>query len=216
MFGKHHCTGGQGGVVYTRDEDLYWRARRFADRGKPFNTDAPGNVVAGLNCNLTDLAAAIGSVQLRKLPGIVARRRDVGEAVKEALRDNPIVSVGWQVPETECVYWFLRIRLEAGRVTVDKERFCAALAAEGLAVTPSYDAISCDRPWFRDRAVFGRSGFPWTAAEYEGPREPEPDIANARKAVAGHFNVALHENYTERDTRDIIDALAKVADAYAK
>ena len=35
MSGKHHATGAQGGVVWTRDEDLYWEARRFADRGKP-------------------------------------------------------------------------------------------------------------------------------------------------------------------------------------
>lgn len=28
MFGKHHCTGGQGGLVYTRDERLYYEARR--------------------------------------------------------------------------------------------------------------------------------------------------------------------------------------------
>lgn len=35
MSGKHHATGAQGGVVYTKDEALYWEAKRFADRGKP-------------------------------------------------------------------------------------------------------------------------------------------------------------------------------------
>jgi len=76
MFGKHHCTGGQGGAVYTTDEDLYWRAKRFADRGKPFNLETASNMTAGLNCKLNELAAAIGSVQLNKLPGapLVLRR----------------------------------------------------------------------------------------------------------------------------------------------
>ena len=32
MSGKHHATGGQGGVVYTLDEKLAWQGRRFADR----------------------------------------------------------------------------------------------------------------------------------------------------------------------------------------
>jgi dTDP-4-amino-4,6-dideoxygalactose transaminase len=36
MYGKHVCTGGQGGVVYTQDERLHWQGRQSADRGKPF------------------------------------------------------------------------------------------------------------------------------------------------------------------------------------
>jgi len=51
MSGKHHATGAQGGVVFTHDEDLYWEAKRFADRGKPFNTDSGSNVRMGLNLN---------------------------------------------------------------------------------------------------------------------------------------------------------------------
>jgi len=30
--------------VVTNDEELYWNAKRFADRAKPFNSDAPGNM----------------------------------------------------------------------------------------------------------------------------------------------------------------------------
>jgi len=37
MSGKHMTSGGQGGMVITNDEELYWNAKRFADRGKPFN-----------------------------------------------------------------------------------------------------------------------------------------------------------------------------------
>ncbi len=56
MFSKHHCTGGQGGVVYTRDEALYWNARRFADRGKPFNLEdrrkmwSPASIAISTTC----------------------------------------------------------------------------------------------------------------------------------------------------------------------
>ena len=64
MYGKHHCTGGQVGIVYTQDEQLHQNARRSADRGKPFNANAPANVVAGPNCNLNELSTAIDSAQL--------------------------------------------------------------------------------------------------------------------------------------------------------
>ena len=215
MFGKHHCTGGQGGVVYTADEALYWRAKRFADRGKPFNLEGENdNVVAGLNCNLNDLSAAIGSVQLKKLPGIIERRRGVGEAIKERLAGPGPVSVGWQVPETECVYWFLRMRLDVDAVRVDKAKFCEALAAEGLPVTPSYRAIPCERPWFKNKAVFGASGFPWTCSDYTGPRNPEFKIDNAVGVTDTHFNIAVHERYGRREIDDIVAAIEKVGAAY--
>src|SRR5699024_4098238 len=76
MFGKHHSTGGQGGVVFTKDEALYKRARQASDRGKPFGLPAGAtNPIASLNFNLNDLAATIGREQLKKLPGLVERRR---------------------------------------------------------------------------------------------------------------------------------------------
>src|SRR5205807_2154225 len=64
MSGQHHATGGQGGVVFTRREEVYWEARRVSDRGKPFGLEGvKGNVIASLNLNLNDLAATIGRVQ---------------------------------------------------------------------------------------------------------------------------------------------------------
>lgn len=216
MFGKHHCTGGQGGVVYTRNEKLHWQGKRFADRGKPFQIDVAGNVTAGLNCNLNDLSAAIGVAQLRKLPAILRRRRRIGEVIKAGLRECQAVSLGWQVPRTECVYWFLRVKLDLRRLTVDKQRFCAALAAEGLPVTTDYRHIPCEAPWFRDQAVFGNSGFPWQCSEYKGPKKPRFRIDHAIRTVETHFNIGLHENYSAREVKDILAALKKVEQAYLR
>jgi len=217
MFGKHHCTGGQGGVVYTRNETLYWQARRFADRGKPFNIENPqGNVVAGINCNLNDLSAVIGSVQLKKLPGIIAGRRKVGEAIKTGLKERKAVSMGWQVPETNPVYWFLRLRLDLQGLTVDKDTFCKALAAEGLPVGASYRHIPVEMPWFTNKATFGASGFPWNCSDYKGPRNPEFKADNAIKSTAEHFIIHCHENFGQQEIADILTAIGKVEDAYLK
>jgi len=217
MFGKHHCTGGQGGVVHTEDEELYWRIKRFADRGKPFNLEGEsGNVVAGLNCNLNDLAAAIGSAQLQKLPGILACRRAIGDAIRDRLGAGGPVTVGWQVPDTQCVYWFLRLKLDPDAVRVDKKTFCAALGAEGLPVTDSYRAIPAERPWHINQAVFGTSGFPWACSDYAGPRELQLKIDNAVAVTDTHFNIGVHENYGEREIDDILAAIDKVGAAYAR
>ena len=221
MSGKHHCTGSQGGVVFTRDEELYWRAKRFADRGKPFNIDSiPREYyhgVAGLNCNLNDLAAAIGIVQLEKLPGIIEGRRKIGESIKDGLNNSKAVSVGWQVPDSESVYWFLRIKLEQEALVVDKTRFCQALVAEGITpVRDSYRHFPGESPWFRNKIVFGRSGFPWNCSDYKGPKEPQANIANALNVDGAHFSIDIHESCGDKESRDILEALEKVEKAYSR
>jgi dTDP-4-amino-4,6-dideoxygalactose transaminase len=220
MYGKHHCTGGQGGVVYTQDETLHWQGRQFADRGKPFgvapDSGTVGNVVAGINCNLNDLSAAIGSAQLKKLPSIIANRVKVGNAVRDALAANPIIQVGWQVPESQSSYWFLRMHLELDAITVDKATFCTALGAEGIPVTVAYRAIPAEWTWFREKRCFGNSGFPWDCSDYHGPKEPVARIEQAVRAVDTHFNIALNESYGDQEIADIVAACEKVAAAYAK
>ncbi len=217
MFGKHHCTGGQGGVVYTRNEKLFWQAKRFADRGKPFNLpNETGNVVAALNCNSNELSAAIGSAQLKKLPRILERRRKVGEAIKAGLKKSKAVSMGWQVPQSQPAYWFLRLKFDPTPLTVDKETFCKALEAEGIPVASSYRHIPCEAPWFQNKAVFGKTGFPWNCSDYKGPRNPQFKITNAIKAVEDHFNIFINEAFGDREVADILTAIEKVETAYLK
>lgn len=215
MFSKHHCTGGQGGVVYTRDEDLYWNARRFADRGKPFNLEGQKeNVVAGLNCNLNDLSAAIGSVQIKKLPGVIEKRRKIAEAIRDGLEECYAVAMGWEVPDTKPAYWFMRFKLDLDRVRVGKEQFCEALKKEGIPVFSFYRYVPCDMHWFKNKAVFGKSGFPWNCSDYQGPRNPKFKFDNVNNVTSTHFNIAINENYEQQEIDDIITAIKKVEKAY--
>jgi dTDP-4-amino-4,6-dideoxygalactose transaminase len=211
MSGKHHCTGAQGGIVFTRDPELAGRARRFADRGKPFDLPgAAGNVRAGLNCNQNELAAAIGSVQLSRLPGILDRRRRVATTIRDALADAGPVCVGREPPSSVCSYWFLRMRFRAEAVRVSKAEYCRALAAEGIPVVPDYQAIPALFPWFRDRAVLGTAGFPWTCAEYTGSRTPVAHTDEACRSVARHFHLPIHEGYGDPEIEDILTAIRKL------
>lgn len=217
MFGKHHCTGGQGGVVYTTDEKLHWQGKRFADRGKAFNIENPtGNVQAGINCNLNELSAAIGSAQIKKLPAIIKNRQTVGQGVKQGLTGCKSVSLGWQVPDTDPVYWFLKIKIDVSKLTATKEKFVEALCAEGIPASVHYRHIPCEMPWFKNQKVFGSTGFPWTCSDYKGPRNPVYTFCNADKAVQEHFNIAIHESYGRQEIDDIVAALKKVEAAYLK
>ena len=216
MFGKHFTTGGQGGIVYTQDEELHWEGRRFADRGKPFHVDAAGNVRAGINCNLNEIGATVGSVQVKRLPQMIANRRRVGEAVKEGLADGVGVRLGRQVPGGESSYWYLRVKLELDALTVDKPQFCRALRAEGIPCLADYPGRPWAAPWFKNKAVFGDSGFPWDCSDYTGSREPIARTANAERAAMDNVPIPLHENYGPREADQIVEALKKLEAAYLK
>ncbi|MFW6060651.1 MAG: DegT/DnrJ/EryC1/StrS family aminotransferase, partial [Phycisphaeraceae bacterium] len=109
MFGKQHASAGQGGLVYTRDETLYWKARRYADRGKPLGlTGQAQNVVASLNFNMDELHAAVGRVNLAKLPAHIARRQQIAAALAEHCRaELDAVRVVEAAADDEGSYWFL-------------------------------------------------------------------------------------------------------------
>jgi dTDP-4-amino-4,6-dideoxygalactose transaminase len=212
MFGKHHCTGGQGGLVYCPDEEMYWRVRRAADRGKPLGLE-PGssNCQASLNLNLNDIGATIGRVQLRKLPDIVSRRRALVERFSAAIRDLPTVDIPPLIEGAAASYWFLRLQFQAEEALCTKDDYCAALREEGLAVSLNYRAALPHRAeWFVNRRVFGTSGFPWTSPQYKGDAEREFPCPNAEEVMDTNFQISVVESWGEQEVEDAAAIFRKV------
>ena len=217
MSGKHHATGAQGGVVFTRREDLYWRARRYADRGKPFGlSGVTTGVAASLNLNLNELAAAIGRVQFRKLPRIVAARRRTALQIARRCQALRAVRMVTPAPGDEGSFWFLLFRLDLARLAVGKDTFVKALRAEGLPVDAGYLHVPSLAEWYKTRTVFGRSGLPWTSPLYKGKADAEYPVPNIMATDACHFRMNFHEKFGPREVRDIVAALRKVERAYLK
>lgn len=215
MSGKHHATGAQGGVVFTKDQPRYWHVRRIADRGKPFGLDGEmENVLASHNLNQNELASAIGLVQLDKLPGIVAARRRIAQAVAAGCATLPAIRVIVDAPGTKSSFWFLLVEVETDQLTCDKDTFARAVAAEGIAVTARYDVRVCRERWFRERQIFSVPGLPWTSPSYGGDPDRGYPTPNADRVVDSQFRINIHENCGDREVSDIIAALAKVTAAY--
>ena len=218
MFGKHHASAGQGGLVFTRSEETYWRIRRCADRGKRFGLDpGDGNVVAALNCNMDELHSCIGRVQLAKLPKIVRKRRAIAQQIAAGCRESlKTVRVVEELPGCEGVYWFLFVRLALDRIRVDKAAFVAALAHEGIPVSADYWACPTRMEWHRKHRVFGTSGMPWSRPGQKRVRPPEYALPNIEATDACNFRISIHEGYTRKDASNIVSALRKVEKAYRK
>lgn len=212
MWGKHHSTGGQGGVVFTRDRELYHTIRSAADRGKPFEDTPPAsrNFLASLNFNQDEISAAIGRVQLTKLHAGVERRRIFVKALTERLIDVHSIQVPHVPPGDAASHWFMRLRY---RSTGDwhKERFCTAVIAEGVPLTVTYAALPATYDWYLNQRVFGqRGGFPWSAAEYVGDRHRTFPCPNAHASIADHIVLPIRESWGEREADLIATAFARV------
>lgn len=215
MFGKHICAGGQGGAVFTRSEQLYWNIRRAADRGKAFNLPVGAtNVIPALNCNMDELHAVIGRVQLKKLPDIVARRRAFVELLmKKGMNNLEAVKIPEVPVWADHCYWWWKLRIDIPALKCSRNDFCAALLAEGLPINPSYrGALPATMTWFQNRA----ERFPWNAPQYKGDPRREFPCPNANASVEEHFILPIYESWSESEADAILDALRKVESELAK
>lgn len=72
FYPTKNMTTGEGGLVVCADEDVAHTVRLLRNQGMERRYD---NELIGFNARMTDIAAAIGRVQLRRLPGWTEQRR---------------------------------------------------------------------------------------------------------------------------------------------
>ncbi len=170
-------TTGDGGAITTRDAALDARVRRLRQHGM----DERGRFVeAAPNYRLSDLSAAVGRVQLGRLPSLLVERRAQIERYRARLP-----ALGLAVPEAPSSvrsnWQSLCVRLPAGR---DPARTIEHLAATGIAARRGI-ANAHEQPAYADPASHRKTG-PLAQSErawreticlpvYPGMTEPELD-----------------------------------------
>lgn len=82
FYATKNMTTGEGGMVVTADEEVLRRIRLLRNQGMEARY---ANEVVGFNARMTDVAAAIGRVQLRRLPGWTDQRRTNAAALDAGL-----------------------------------------------------------------------------------------------------------------------------------
>ena len=99
---KNMTTGGEGGMLLTNDRRLWELGWSFKDHGKSFEavyerSHPPGyrfvHESFGTNWRLTEVQSAIGRVLLRKLPGMVEKRRSNAAFLSEEFNRIPALRV---------------------------------------------------------------------------------------------------------------------------
>ena len=98
---------GQGGLVFSRDDDVVERAKRLKDFGR----SSGGNdyhPTFGINCKFTDLQAIIGCIQLEKLNDRIKRRIEQHKLYVELLSELENIAIP-QNDYGSTVPWFTDI-----------------------------------------------------------------------------------------------------------
>jgi len=139
--GSKLLTAGRGGAVLTPHADVLQRGRLALHRG---------NVV----CPLSELQAAVLLPQLDRLDERNTYRRQQVRHLLECLRDVPgLRSFVNHCAESEPAYYKLGLRYDADVFGLSRERFVAALRAEGIALDEGFRALHAGRSASRFRCV---------------------------------------------------------------
>jgi dTDP-4-amino-4,6-dideoxygalactose transaminase len=140
---KIMTTGGEGGVLVTNDRVLWQRAWAYKDHGKDYDAvynrvHPPGfrwlHQSFGSNWRLTEMQAAIGRVQLSKLPKWLERRRCSAAILTEAFRSEPALRVTQPPTHVGHAYYkyYTFVRPECLKPGWNRDRIIAAVVAQGV------------------------------------------------------------------------------------
>lgn len=143
---KIMTTGGEGGMVTTNDSALWSSMWSYKDHGKSwdaiYNRDhAPGfrwiHESFGTNWRMLEMQAAIGRIQLRKMPEWTDRRTEIATKIAAELNEFP-EQVRLPMPDAQSKHAFYRlyayVRPEGLKADWNRDRIIAEISARDVPV----------------------------------------------------------------------------------
>lgn len=180
FYPTKNMTTGEGGLVACENEDVARRVRLLRNQGMERRY---ANEVVGFNARMTDIAAAIGRVQLTKLPGWTADRQanaaffDAQLAGVNGLRTPPVAAGAVHV------YHQYTIR------SADRDALASQLADAGIGTGVYYPIPNHRLPSY-DRSL---------------------DLPETERAAREVLSLPVHPALSEPDLEQIVAAVTKAA-----
>jgi perosamine synthetase len=176
-YHKHIHTG-EGAVMFTRNADLALRLKLIRNHAESVIADIPYPVslvnMIGHNYRMTEVQAAIGSIQLQKLPKILRRREEEASRLREVLGKFSEIELPLVDDGNTHVYYLFAMQLNEEILPFNKLDFVEAITKQGVPGLSTQYLNLHMLPIFQQKIAMGGSGFPWT---YEKSRE---DISYAK------------------------------------
>lgn len=168
FYATKNITTAEGGMVTTRhrrladaikiyalhglDRDAW---QRYSDRGYRHYTVR----VPGFKYNLTDLGAAIGIHQLRRLAASQRRRAEIWRRYQQAFRDLPATLPAPPEPGTRHAYHLYTLLLALERLPFSRDEFMHELHRHGIGSGVHFIPVHL-HPYYRTQFGYRRGDFP--------------------------------------------------------
>ena len=142
FYANKNMTTAEGGMLTTDDDDLAGRARLMSlhgisrDAWKRYTQEGTWRYDVehpGYKYNLTDIAAAIGLHQLRKLPGFLARRHLIAAQYLAGLQGLPLI-LPESLPDRQHAWHLFPVQVTSSGVSRDKVIEALSLRRIGTSV----------------------------------------------------------------------------------
>ncbi|MCA3647238.1 MAG: DegT/DnrJ/EryC1/StrS family aminotransferase [Methylobacterium sp.] len=213
-----HMTTGDGGMVVANEDKRFGRELRLCgDKGWPRAKGGRDHLFLAPNYHMTELQAAVGLAQLKKLPAMVQARIDAADRLTARLAEVDVEPAAI-LPNSRGVFFYYAFRLDPTGLRAPVKEVMRAMSAEGIDGFIGYPGpIPLYRyPVIRERLTFGSSGWPFTLPgvtrnwDYSDSLCPE-----AEKACAETICMWWSEGLTAVHADQIGDAIEKVVTAYS-
>lgn len=224
-FHKHIHTG-EGTVVVTNDDDLAQRLALIRNHAEAVVGDMGvtnlTNMV-GHNFRMTELTAAIGREQLKKLDQLVEERLKNVVYITNRCQDMPGFRPAKVRPGSTHVFYVQPFLYDEKLTGVSREKFIAAIDAElpptelqieeGVLMGGGYVQPIYMLPVFQKQIAFGSKGYPFKSEFYKGVAKYEAGMCPVverlhEKEMFTHD--MMRPGMKEADLDDVIAAFHKV------
>jgi perosamine synthetase len=145
FYPNKQITTGEGGAILARDPAHAARLRRLRNQGRDSNIDWLDHAEPGYNYRLSELACALGRVQLRRIDEILPLRRQAAGRYDALLADVPgLQRPPLLLPRRQLSWFVYVVRLPEG---AGRERVQAALLRQGIATGRYFAPIHLQPAW---------------------------------------------------------------------
>ncbi len=206
FYATKNLTTGEGGML-TGAPELLGRARTLGLHG--MSRDAwkrygPGGSwfysveEPGFKYNMTDLQAALGLAQLRKLDRFQQRRREVAQSYTRAFHGIEALEVPVERPEVEHAWHLYVLRLRPEALRIGRDRFIQELTARNIGCSVHFIPVHL-HPYYQRKYRYPADAFPIAVSNYQRM-----------------VSLPLHPRLTEPDVSDVINAVLDIVTRFAR
>jgi len=159
FYPNKQITTGEGGMIVTDGDDAADFMRALRNQGRATGDTWLQHTHLGYNYRLDEMSAAIGMVQMSRLPELLAKREQVAGWYAERLARITGVQPPMIASFTTRTSWFVYVvRFDPG---VDRDDLARRMSARGIPVRPYFLPIHL-QPYMSERFGFVEGDFPHT------------------------------------------------------